>query len=169
MKPRQLVFAVLTIAQVVGNDACARDPEEGKPAPRAEAKLLDGSTFSLAGQSGKVVILNFWATWCVPCRKEMPALETYYEKHRSEGLEMLAVSMDAPKDEAKVREFMRAYTFPAAMARDAEVKNYGRIWRIPLTFVVDRQGILRKDAWHGDPIIDLGQLEKMVTPLLKPP
>jgi cytochrome c biogenesis protein CcmG, thiol:disulfide interchange protein DsbE len=169
MKLRHVVFAVLTIAQVAGNDACARDPEEGKPAPRAEAKLLDGSTFSLADQSGKVVILNFWATWSVPCRKEMPALETYYEKHRSEGLEMLAVSMDAPKDEPTVRAIMRAYTFPAAMAPDAEIKTYGRIWRIPLTFVIDRQGILRKDAWHGAPIIDLEQLEKLVTPLLKAP
>jgi cytochrome c biogenesis protein CcmG/thiol:disulfide interchange protein DsbE len=169
MKPQYLLLAVLIVSQLAGNDAGARDPEEGKPAPRAEAKLLDGSTFSLADQAGKVVLLNFWATWCTPCRKEMPALEAYYEKHRSEGLEMLAISVDAPKDESKVREFMRAYTFPAAMGGNAGIKDYGRIWRVPLTFVIDRQGILRKDAWHGDPIIDLEQLEKLVTPLLQAP
>jgi cytochrome c biogenesis protein CcmG, thiol:disulfide interchange protein DsbE len=171
MKPRHLLFVVLTIVRLVSHDACARDrdPEEGQPAPRAEAKLLDGSTFSLAGQTGKVVILNFWATWCTPCRKEMPALEAYYEKHQAEGLAMLAISMDAPQDESKVRELMRAYSFPAAMMGDAGVKGYGRIWRVPLTFVIDRRGILRKDAWHGDPIIDLEQLEKLVTPLLEAP
>jgi cytochrome c biogenesis protein CcmG, thiol:disulfide interchange protein DsbE len=129
-------------------------------------KLLDGSPLSDADQHGDVVILNFWATWCVPCRAEMPALEDYYQKHRMEGLKVLAISMDDPEDEAKVRQVMAGFSFPAAMARDAIFKGYGRIWRIPLTFVIDRGGILRKDAWYGDAGIDLPMLEKTVTPLL---
>ena len=139
---------------------------DGKPAPAFEAKLLDGSTSSLAGSTGKVIVINFWATWCVPCREEMPALEAYYQKHREEGLQLLAISMDEPADDQKVLDFMRAFSFPAAFVRDANTKNYGRIWRIPLTFVIDRQGILRKDGWYGDPKIDLPLLEKVVTPLL---
>jgi peroxiredoxin len=99
----------------------------------------------------------------------MPALETYYQKHHAEGLQIVAVSMDDPKDESKVREVMRSFTFPAAMARDANIKAYGRIWRIPLTFVIDRRGILRKDGWYGDPGIDLPMLDKTVTPLLAAP
>ena len=143
--------------------------KEGEPAPAAEAKLLDGTRFSLADYSGKVVVLNFWATWCVPCRAEMPALDTYYQKHRSEGLEIVAISMDDPKDESKVREVMRGFTFPGALVREVNVKGYGRIWRIPLTFVVDRRGILRRDGWYGDAGLDLQLLEKTVTPLLREP
>jgi cytochrome c biogenesis protein CcmG, thiol:disulfide interchange protein DsbE len=147
----------------------ARGPEEGKAAPALQARLLDGNQFALADQGGKVVLVNFWATWCAPCRAEMPALETYYQQHRAEGLELLAISMDEPKDEAKVREVMRAFTFPAALAGDAQIKAYGRVWRLPLTFVIDRHGVLRKDSWYGKPGLDVPLLEATVTPLLRAP
>ena len=146
--------------------ALARGPEVGKAAPALQATLLDGSQFRNADQTGQVIILNFWATWCAPCRAEMPALDAYYQKHRAEGLKILAISMDEPEDEAKVRQVMATFSFPAAMARNANFKGYGRIWRIPLTFVIDRDGILRKDGWYGDSGIDLPMLEKTVTPLL---
>jgi thiol-disulfide isomerase/thioredoxin len=140
--------------------------KEGEPAPALDAKLLDGKPFSLAANAGKVVIVNFWATWCEPCRAEMPAMDAYYQKHRNEGLEVLAISLDRPSDEQKVREVMRAFSFDAGLGRDAQFKGYGRIWRLPLTFVIDRNGILRKDGWYGDPGIDLPLLDKIVTPLL---
>ena len=146
--------------------ATAHAIKEGEPAPSLEAKLLDGKPFSLAAASGKVIVVNFWATWCEPCRAEMPALDAYYQKHRAEGLEIVAISMDQPADESKVREVMRAFTFDAGLGRDASFRGYGRIWRLPLTFVIDRKGILRKDGWYGDPGIDAPLLEKIVTPLL---
>ena len=152
---------------LLGATALARGPEEGKPAPALQARLLDGNQFTLADQGGRVVVVNLWATWCTPCRAEMPALETYYQKHRTEGLELVAISMDEPKDEAKVREVMRSFTFSAALARDAQFKGYGRVWRLPLTFVIDRHGVLRKDGWYGNPGIDVPQLEAVVTPLLQ--
>jgi len=140
---------------------------EGAEAPPIEARLLDGSAFSLAAQAGKVVVVNLWATWCAPCRAEMPALDAYYRQHRDEGLVLLAVSMDAPNDEAKVRDVMRDFAFPAALIRDANIKGYGRVWRLPLTFVVDRGGILRKYDWYGDPGLDGALLDATVTPLLR--
>jgi len=142
---------------------------EGEPAPQMNVKLLDGTLFKLTDNAGKVVVVNIWATWCAPCRAEMPALEAYFRQHRDDGLVLLAISMDDPRDEAKVREFAKAYSFPAALARDADIKGYGRIWRLPLTFVIDRQGVLRKDDWYGDPGLDVPLLEKTVTPLLRTP
>jgi hypothetical protein len=62
---------------------------------------------------------------------------------------------------------MRAHSFPGALARDASFKSYGRVWRVPLTFVVDRRGILRKNGWYGDVGLDLPLLESTVTPLLQ--
>jgi len=153
---------------VLGLGCCsaAHAIKEGEAAPALEAKLLDGRSFSLAAESGKVVIVNFWATWCEPCRAEMPALDAYYQKHKDEGLEVVAISMDQPSDDAKVREVMRAFHFDAGLGRDAHFHGYGRIWRLPLTFVIDRKGVLRKDGWYGDPGIDLPLLDKIVTPLL---
>ena len=61
---------------------------------------------------------------------------------------------------------MRSFAFPAAMANEAKYSGYGRIWRLPLTFVIDRGGMLRQDGWYGSPSIDAALLEKTVTPLL---
>ncbi|MBL8473585.1 MAG: TlpA family protein disulfide reductase [Rhodocyclaceae bacterium] len=144
--------------------------KEGEPAPAFEATMLDGSRYVFASAAGEVLVINFWATWCPPCRAEMPAFEAFYRKHRAQGLRFIAISMDDAADELKVREFMRDYSFPAALAKDARFKGYGRIWRIPLTFVIDRRGILRKDGWYaGESGIDAAMLEREVAPLLQLP
>ncbi|HEY5365565.1 MAG TPA: TlpA disulfide reductase family protein [Casimicrobiaceae bacterium] len=140
---------------------------EGRPAPPFSASLFDGSAFSLAAQRGKVVLLNFWATWCAPCRAEMPAIDAYYRQHRADGLVVVAVSMDRPSDEAKARTVMRDYAFGAAFAKDASFKDYGRVWRLPLTFVIDRDGVLRKDDWYEDPGITEAVLDRTLMPLLQ--
>jgi len=155
----------LTCLLVISGAACAIS--EGAPAPALTGTLFDGSRFSLADYAGRMVVINFWATWCAPCVEEMPALDAYYRRHRGEGLELIGISMDNPKDEAKAREFMREYSFPAAFGREMTLKDYGRIWRLPLTFVIDRQGVLRKDGWYGKPLLDTATLEQTVTPLLR--
>jgi thiol-disulfide isomerase/thioredoxin len=162
MGPRYLAAFLFLFAL----DCAGASLHEGKPAPALEAKLLDGKSFSLHDAAGKVVVINFWATWCAPCRAEMPALDAFYRKHRDEGLIVLAVSMDEPDSEAKVRDVMKAFSFPAALGPQSDFKGYMRIWRLPLTFVVDRSGVLRKNDWYGDPGIDEPLLERTVTPLL---
>lgn len=147
--------------------ALAVDAQEGKPAPAFEATTLQGEKFSLAAQNGKVVIIHYWATWCASCREEMPAIESYYKAHQNEGLVVLAVSINEATDLAEVNEVMKSYSFPSAMAADSKARGYGRIWRIPLTFVVDRQGVLRENGWYSKANLDRASLEKMVTPLLK--
>jgi cytochrome c biogenesis protein CcmG, thiol:disulfide interchange protein DsbE len=123
----------------------------------------------LSEQSGKVVIINFWATWCAPCWAEMPALDDYYKRHRAQGLEVIAISVDEPRDEEKVREVMRKFTFPSAMLRDVKAAGYGRISRVPLTFVVSHRGILLRDGRRGKPDVDLPTLEWSVSPYLPGP
>jgi cytochrome c biogenesis protein CcmG, thiol:disulfide interchange protein DsbE len=171
MAPRLKLLACTLIGQFIclflATELAAAAPSEGQPAPPFSAALLDGTPFTTASAAGKVVVLNFWATWCAPCRAEMPALDAYYRQHHGEGLELIAISMDSPKDDAKVREIMQSFAFPAALGRDAGIKGYGRIWRLPLTFVIDRKGVLRKDGWYGDPGIDAALLERIVTPLLR--
>ncbi len=140
--------------------------EEGTLAPAYDIHLMNGQSFSSSEGTGKVVMLHFWATWCVPCREEMPAIERYYSKHHQDGLELIAISMDDPDDVQKARDMMKNYSFPGALIRESRVKGYGRIWRIPLTFVIDRQGILRRDAWESEAGLDEGTLDKTITPLL---
>jgi cytochrome c biogenesis protein CcmG/thiol:disulfide interchange protein DsbE len=161
------IIKALALAGLLVVHGHANAISEGAPAPALDGRLFDGSRFSLADHAGKVVVLNFWASWCAPCREEMPALDAYYRRHRSEGLEMIAISMDNPKDEAKARELMRAFSFPAAFAREANIKGYGRISLLPMTFVIDRQGALRMDGRYRDSPLDMASLEKTVTPLLR--
>jgi peroxiredoxin len=147
--------------------APAFSAEEGKPAPELTAKLFDGEQFSLKALSGQVIIVHFWASWCAPCKIEMPVLNAFFKKHQSQGLQILAISMDDKKDEAAARAMMKEYDFKAAFARDARVKAYGRIWRVPLTFVIDKKGILRKDGWVSGHTLSETDLNSTVSPLLR--
>ena len=157
---RVLVFAIALFVPLA-----AHSIEEGKPAPAFTAKLLNGENFIAAG-SNQVLLIHFWATWCEPCRKEMPDIEAFYGKHRGDGFRVIAVSMDDSADDAKVSDVMKAFSFDAALSRNADFKGYGRIWRLPLSFVVDRAGILRRDGWYGEAGLDQTSLEKDIAPLL---
>lgn len=147
--------------------ACAHALEVGKPAPDFEIQTADGSLLKSSALRGDVVVVNLWATWCTFCREEMPALETYYQRHRGEGLRVIAVSMDEASENAQVKQIMQAYSYTLGIGRDSKLKGFGRIWRLPMTFVIDRNGILRRDGSEGEPKVDLAALEREVTPLLK--
>ena len=140
--------------------------QTGQPAPNIEATLSDGKPFSLNTNKGKVVLVNFWASWCEPCREEMPIIESYLKKNRAKGLEVLAISMDKPSDLEQAKKIMQNYSFLSADKKQMDYSGYGRIWRIPSTFIIDKQGILRKNGLTGEPQVDLKILEETVTPLL---
>lgn len=158
---------MLAILLYLATPVFATDVVVGAPAPEVQARLLNGTdSFQLSARRGHVVIINFWATWCPPCRAEMPALQAYYDKHKGEGLEILAVSMDNSRDLDEVKKIAQQYTFSMAMKSESDFKALGRIWRMPTTFVVDRDGILRKNGHVGDADITPAELEALVTPLL---
>lgn len=160
-------FLLLGGALVLSVSAAAAELHEGMPAPAIRAELLDGGTFDSAKQQGKVIVLNFWASWCKPCREEMPALDAYYRAHRAEGLELIAINIESSGEMANVRRALKHFSFPAALASSARTEGYGRIWRLPVTFVIDRRGILRFDGFNFAKALDLPTLEKIVTPLLR--
>ena len=160
----KLIFYGLFLLMSCG--ALAGGPEEGKPAPHLEGRYLDGTSFGIQDMQGKVVVVNFWATWCPPCREEMPILEVIYRKYRDQGLEVIGISIDDKADELNVKAAMKPYSYHAALLGAVRADEFGRIWRVPLTFVIDRHGILRKDAWHRESGINASEMEKVVVPLL---
>ena len=137
-----------------------------RPAPELSATLLDGRSFTLHQVAGKVLIVNFWATWCAPCREEMPALEAFRSKYHGRGIEVLAISLDEPRNLPAVRTTLQVYGFEAALSAQTSYEGYGRIWRLPTTFVIDREGRLRTELTTGTAPVDLAWLERHVAPLL---
>ncbi|WP_372526143.1 TlpA disulfide reductase family protein [Piscinibacter sp.] len=134
--------------------------------PSISATLLDGRAFSTDQIKGKVLLVNFWATWCGPCRQEMPELDAYYRQHRDQGLEVLALSTDELKDENQVREAAKPFSFPVAMLKTSRLSGFGRIWRMPVSAVIDRDGRLVKQDWFIQPKLDAAALDAVIKPLL---
>jgi len=131
------------------------------------ATTLDGGHFSLPDEKGQVVIVNFWATWCVPCRAEMPALDSYYRAHHDAGLEMLAISLDADGSRNRVAKVAEAYHFPVAMLRDTRIDRATLPTALPATRIYARDGTLVYQSPLRDAKpLDQAALERLVTPLL---
>lgn len=115
--------------------------EQGYLAPQFTLRNLKGNMEGLADHSGKVIIINFWATWCAPCVKEMPSFEALYRRYRSKGLTLLAVSLD--KDgSAKIQKFVDQHklSFPVLLDTEGVAEKLYPSFTIPFTYVIDKQG-----------------------------
>ena len=119
--------------------------EIGQPAPRYAATSLAGDSVSTAALAGKVVLLNIWATWCAPCRDEIPYLQSLYERHRGDGFEIVGVSVDARGQDAAIRDFAKAFrmTYPIWRDPDERVQSLYLALGVPSSYLIDRAGILR--------------------------
>jgi len=129
---------------------------------------LDGKRLSTQELKGQVVILTFWATWCVPCRDELPLLSTYAAEHAVHGLRVLGFTLNAPDEVEQVRAVARTLSFPVGFLATSSAPGYGRIWRIPVNFTIDRAGRLVDDGWKDRrPVWTRERLARIVTPLLE--
>jgi thiol-disulfide isomerase/thioredoxin len=115
------------------------------PAPGFQLSGRDGKTINLAQFKGQVVMINFWATWCGPCRQEMPLLEDIYKKYKPMGFTMLAVNVepDTKAAEAWLGKLAKPVTFPVAFDVDSKVSKLYKVETMPSTVLVDRKGNVR--------------------------
>jgi cytochrome c biogenesis protein CcmG, thiol:disulfide interchange protein DsbE len=128
----------------------------GLPVPAYRSTTVAGDSVSLEALRGKVVLLNVWATWCHPCREEMPELRAILARYESRGLELIGVSVDSDGARDLVREFMTEFemTFPVWLDPSERISTQFLLVGVPTTFLIDRDGVLR---WrktgpirHGD-------------------
>ena len=122
----------------------SRVPAVGTTAEDFQLTDLAGSRQSLSQYRGKVVLVNFWATWCKPCTTEMPAMQATYEKLRDKGFVVLAVN--ELEDEQKVREHIQqhGHTFPVLLDRDNKVANQFGVFGLPVRVFIDEKGVVRE-------------------------
>ena len=134
-------------------------------APFQSARTITGAPFA---SDGNVTIVHFWATWCAPCRIEMPVLNAYYRKHHAQGLSMLAISVDQGVSTRKLQQVTGKYAFPVARVDDVKMPRRDIPSALPVTRVYDRSGrLVFATKGDGRSTMDMATLERVVTPLLK--
>jgi len=136
-----------------------------KPAPELKLKDVEGRALRLSDYKGKVVLLNFWATWCAPCRAEMPDLIKWQRKYKSQGLQVIGVTYP-PEELAEVREFIKRVevNYPVALGEEQTKAMFDKGENLPVTVVIDKRGMVR-EVIQG--IIFLEEFEQKVKPLLR--
>ncbi len=158
-----LLFLTLFVRDAVSLDAA---PQIGKLAPAFTLNDVNGKKVTLSEYKGKVILLNFWATFCAPCRSEMPSLNNLFLAFRDEGLIVLAISTD--DSEKPVQSFIRqtAIAFPVLMDKDQVVFfDQYRVLGLPTSFIIDRDGIIRAKIL-GDRLWDAQDMKEKIGMLL---
>ena len=123
--------------------------ERGRAAPGFALATLDGGRLSLQELSGRPVLMNFWATWCPPCRAEIPHLVSAYEKYGDEGLEILAVDLQSDVDPDAVRAFAQEFgmTFPILLDSTGSVERAYLVRGYPTSIFIGRDGVIERIHW----------------------
>ncbi len=140
--PFPAAFAPQRPASLAGSGAL---PLEGQPAPDFTLKTLDGSTVTLSKLQGHPVLINFWASWCTPCRAEMPEIVRVYEAHKADGLVVLAINMTFQDSLPEAQAFAKEFHMPFPVLLDdtgAVARDAYRVPVLPMSFFVDRKGVI---------------------------
>jgi peroxiredoxin len=155
------LFVMATALMVA--PASARTPKVGDMAPDFQLTLIDGSKVSLSDLRGKVVVLNFWATWCGPCKSELPTLDAYYELQKKAGLRVFAVTTEDSLPSYELKKLFTAMHIPAVRKLRGP---YDILAGVPTNYVIDRSGHIR---YAKADAFDLDTLNETLVPLLNEP
>ena len=138
-------------------------PKVGQPAPDFTVTTFGDRVVKLADLKGDVIILNFWATWCAPCRQELPLLEAYFEERSKYGFQVLAVATEDSVPESKLRPLAAKYSIPFVRRMKGPYHDVGAV---PTNYIIDRSGKL---VYAKAGAFDLDDLDAIIVPLLNEP
>lgn len=143
MRTRPILFALVLATAMLTTALSASALGTGSRAPEINLESLDGDQIRMRGLRGKVVIVDFWASWCAPCREEMPVLNRLYETYKDQGLVVIGVSQDERTRDA--RGFLRRTPAAFPIVIDSEHAVAGRYSppRMPTSYIIDRRGVVR--------------------------
>jgi cytochrome c biogenesis protein CcmG, thiol:disulfide interchange protein DsbE len=163
----RVLGVILAVAAVsVGAPRVFADAQIGHAAPALVVTELNGTKFDLSKERGKVIVVNFWATWCPPCRKEMPALDAVYRQYHDHGLEMIGLSADHLRRESEVKDVMKSFSYPAAVLAEAKLNGFGQPSELPVTYLIDASGVVRAKLTPSTEPVTAATLGKLLPPLL---
>ncbi len=136
-------YGLMLLALLIAGAAHASEPSVGAPAPDFTLENRAGGTVSLSDLRGEVVLLNFWATWCPPCREEMPLLDQIYSRYEALGFTLLGVNVE--QDSRLADRFLAdvPVSFPILLDPKEQVSQLYRVPAMPTTVIIDRQGTVR--------------------------
>ena len=154
---------VLALVLVCASAAYAA-PDLDQAAPPLRGTLFSGAAFDLKQMRGRVVLVNFYSSYCKFCAYEIGNLEAFYEAHKSEGLEVIALGVDELSDRARVARMLDIYNLPGTMVDELQANGFGRRYPTPTAFVIDRSGVVRYQRW-GAKLPDF--YREVVLPLLQ--
>ncbi len=138
------------------------EPAINREAPALSVKTVNGRDFDLSAMRGKVVLMVFWATWCAPCLAELPVIGKFHRKYHAKGFEVIALSVDEPRNREKMRRLIGKLPFDAALLSEARRNGFGTPEAVPVSYVIDARGVVR-DKFIA---IDDELLDEVVLPLL---
>lgn len=160
-----LVWIGISAEGRVSDNRSIPAPRTGFPAPDFNLVNLDGQEVQLSDFRGHPVVVNFWASWCPPCRAEMPAFQQIFSEYKDQGFVFLAINSQESRANAFDFTQSRALTFPILLDEDGEVSNRYRVMSLPSTFFINRDGLI-SDVVYGGPISE-AYLRIQVEKLLK--
>lgn len=162
------IFATLVCATLVSGAERSQPAKSlvNHKAPQFALPDLHGRRVDLAGMRGKVVLLNFWATWCAPCEAEMPVFSGWQQKYGAKGLQVIGISMDDSAGPVRKLVARLKPDYAIAMGNAELGDRYGGVLGLPLTYLIDRKGIVRAQ-FQG--MADLRAMERRLQELLEQP
>lgn len=148
IKKYGLLFVALMVFPLLAGMA-KKPPLVGGPVPQFQLETLNGRSVHISDYRGNVVLLNFWATWCKPCKEEMPEIQAAYDTYKAQGFVVLGINFGEKREKVEKLVKEMGLTFPILLDEDVEVAERHRVVSLPVTFFIDAKGIIKEQVFGG--------------------